>query len=199
MYKELKNHAPFTSLGALTGLILMFFFKNIEPQTSETLFYIFHPAHVVLSALVTAAMFSLYMKKAKFITVLLVGYVGAIGIATLSDSIIPFLGEKLIGFHPHAHIGFIEKWYIVNPAAILGVIIAYFLPKTKFPHAAHVLLSTWASAFHMLIALNGNFTTPKAIMCFAFLFLAVWLPCCISDIIFPLLFVNSNSRIEHHH
>jgi len=27
-----------------------------------------------------------------------------------------------------------------------------------------------------------------------FLFLAVWLPCCTSDIVFPLLFVPSNQR-----
>jgi hypothetical protein len=103
------------------------------------------------------------------------------------------------GFAEHAHIGFIEGWYIVIPAAIAGVLIAYFKPKTKFPHAGHVLLSTWASSFHMLMAMGGNVSVLKMIGSFGFLFLAVWIPCCFSDIVFPLLFVKSGAEIPHHH
>jgi len=103
------------------------------------------------------------------------------------------------GFAEQAHIGFIEGWYIVIPAAIAGVLIAYFKPKTKFPHAGHVLLSTWASSFHMLMAMGGQISVLKAIGSFGFLFLAVWLPCCFSDIVFPLLFVGSEGCTCHSH
>ena len=183
-------------------MVCMLLFKNLPQQTSHRVFYVFHPAHVLLSAMVTAAMFELHSKKRKFIELLLVGFFGSLGIATLSDSLIPYVGELLLGMHIHvhthehagfaerAHIGFIEGWYIVIPAAIAGVLIAYFRPKTKFPHAGHVLLSTWASSFHMLMAMGGQLSVWKAVGSFAFLFLAVWLPCCISDIIFPLLFVK---------
>ncbi len=197
---ELKGHSPFTLFGALTGIVCMLLFKNLSQQTSQRIFYIFHPSHVILSAMVTASMFELHTKRPKFLVVLLVGFFGSIGIATLSDSLIPYVGELLLGMHvhahehagfaEHAHIGFIEGWYIVIPAAIAGVLIAYFKPKTKFPHAGHVLLSTWASSFHMLMAMGGQLPIWKAVGSFAFLFLAVWLPCCISDIIFPLLFVK---------
>mgnify|MGYP005872386919 CR=1 FL=1 len=196
---ELKEHAPFTILGAVSGIILMLIFRNIAHHTSHKLFYFFHPTHVVLSALVTTAMFCLHVKKPKFISVLVVGYIGAIGIATLSDSVIPFAGELLLNLHAHAHIGFIEAWYIVNPAALLGILIGYFWPRTKFPHAGHVLLSTWASAFHMLMAFDGNVDFGKLFTSFIFLFLSVWLPCCVSDILFPLLFTNSDKKISHHH
>lgn len=211
---ELKSHAPFTLFGASTGIVCMLLFKNLEHETSYRMFYVFHPAHVVLSAMVTAAIFQLYTKRPKFIVVLLVGFFGSIGIATLSDSLIPHLGELLLGMHVNihshehtgfaeqAHIGFIEGWYLVIPAAIAGVLIAYFRPKTKFPHAGHVLLSTWASSFHILMAMSGQLSAWKAVGSFGFLFLAVWLPCCISDIIFPLLFVKSSddlSHIHHHH
>jgi len=197
---ELKNHAPFTLFGALTGIALMILFKNIAPRTSYVLFYVFHPAHVVLSAMVTAAMFELHSKKPKFIFVFVVGFVGSIGIATLSDSLIPYVGELLLGMPVHAHehtgfaekahIGFIEGWYIVLPAAAVGILIANFVPKTKFPHAGHVLLSTWASSLHILMATAGTLHLWQILGCFVFLFLAVWLPCCISDIVFPLLFVK---------
>lgn len=189
----MKAHAPFTLFGALTGLVLMLIFKNISQKASFTLFYIFHPAHVLLSATVTAAMFQLHSKKTKFLLILLVGFVGSIGISTVSDSLIPYLGELLLGLHTHAHIGFIEGWYIVLPAAVAGVLLACLWPKTKFPHAGHVLLSTWASLFHILMALAGRVSIATAFVIFVFLFLAVWLPCCVSDIIFPLLFVKPDN------
>jgi len=188
---ELKAHAPFTLFGALTGIVLMLIFKNIGEDASFTLFYIFHPSHVVLSAMVTSSMFELHTKKSNFFLVLIIGYIGSIGIATVSDSLIPYVGEVLLGLHGHPHIGFIEGWYIVNPAAVLGVLVAYFWPRTKFPHAGHVLLSTWASLFHILMAVGGEISSFAVIMIFIFLFVAVWLPCCISDIVFPLLFVKS--------
>ena len=196
---ELKNHAPFTLFGAFTGIVLMLLFKNIEHQTSEGLFYVFHPAHVLLSAMVTASMFKLYARKTNFFVVLLIGYIGSIGIATVSDSLIPYAGEVLLGLDAHSHIGFIEGWYVVNPAAILGVLIAWFWPKTKFPHSGHVLLSTWASSLHILMALGGGMSITMAIVIFIFLFLAVWLPCCVSDIVFPLLFVRGEHVPHSHH
>ncbi|GAG90855.1 unnamed protein product [marine sediment metagenome] len=203
---ELRSHAPFTLFGALTGIVLMLLLRNLQHQTSHRLFYVFHPAHVVLSAMVTASMFKLHTKKAKFLIVLLVGFFGSLGIATLSDSLIPYIAEFLLGMHLHlhthehagfaeqAHIGFIEAWYIVIPAAIVGVLIAYLSPKTKFPHAGHVLLSTWASSFHMIMAMAGQLSTGRLAGSFVFLFLAVWLPCCVSDIVFPLLFAGTEKN-----
>lgn len=193
---ELKSHIPFTAFGALTGIVCMLLFKNLEHHTAQRLFNIFHPTHVILSAMVTASMFKLHAGKTNFFVVLLVGYVGSIGIATLSDSLIPYAGEVLLGMQAHKHIGFIESWYIVSPAAIVGSLIAYFWPKTKFPHAGHVLLSIWASSFHMIMAMAGELSAVKMIVCFMFLFLAVWLPCCISDIIFPLLFTKPSKSIR---
>ena len=121
----------------------------------------------------------------------MIGYVGAIGIATMSDSLIPYLGEVLLGMpNKGVHIGFIEKWWLVNPLAIIGVVLSYYWPKTKLPHAGHVLLSTWASLFHILMAKGDvvNLFSYGAI--FLLLFIAVWVPCCLSDIVFPLLFVR---------
>lgn len=201
IYKELKHHAPFTIFGALTGILIMMFFQKLPKETSLNIFYILHPLHVVLSALVTASIYELHKckhvstkcikGKCNFWVLLLVGYVGSIGIATLSDSIIPYLGEILLKMpNREIHLGFIEKWWLINPLAVLGVAIAYFRPSTKFPHAGHVLLSTWASLFHILMASGGSYHWSLYLVVFIFLFLAVWAPCCVSDIVFPLLFVK---------
>lgn len=189
--KELKQHSPFTLFGAITGIIIILFFYNIPPNISHDIFYTLHPMHVVLSALVTASIYKIYAKKVNPLILILVGYIGSIGIATLSDSIIPYIGEVLLNLpNKGIHLGFIEKWWLVNPLAFLGIAIAYFNPKTKFPHAGHVLLSTWASLFHIIMALGGTIKLTLIFVVFIFLFIAVLIPCCLSDIVFPLLFVK---------
>jgi len=261
--KELRNHAPFTLFGAAMGIVCMLLFKNVGTEVNHRLFQVFHPAHDVLSGIVTASLFKLYKgKKGSFAAILLVGYFGSVGIATLSDCVLPFFGESILGvaipdhgalhshdetddhahegqdadhkdensvgqnthnheenadhehtqesesveqiYHtrPKLHLGFIEDWYLVNPAALLGIIIAYLWPQTKFPHAGHVLISTWASSFHVLMNTHRELSFVMLIGIFIVLFIAVWLPCCISDIVFPLLFVKSSddlSHFNHHH
>jgi len=231
---ELKGHAPFTLFGALLGILFVLLFRNVGGTNSHTLFSIFHPAHVVLSAMVTASMFKLHATKKRLLLVLIVGYFGSVGIATLSDIVIPHIGTRLLGLdipthaelHLHnttstnkatttpenehlehtlsrefehqehkIHLGFIEEWYLVNPAALLGILIAFGLPRTKFPHAGHILISTWASSSYLLMNMRSEITVAAAVGIFATLFIAVWVPCCISDIVFPLLFVKSDLEL----
>ena len=226
IWAELKGHAPYTILGALAGIMFMIIFRNISRNNASVMFSIFHPSHVLLSAMVTASLFSIHKKGKNLLLIFIIGYFGSIGIATLSDSVIPYAGEKIFGLdvpthqklhadgahqnhdedehtagehhecceddHSGIHLGFIEDWYIVNPAAILGVLIAYMIPRTKFPHAGHVLISTWASSAHILMNSSGEISISMAAAAFVVLFIAVWLPCCISDIVFPLLFVKSD-------
>ena len=194
---ELRHHMPFTFLGAASGMVFMLIFRNMPKEAAHEMFFVFHPLHVLLSALVTASVFKLHTcpkgggKRCNLPILLAIGFVGSVGIATLSDSIIPYLGEVLVGMpHSQHHIGFLEKWWLISGVAVVGIIIAYFNPSTKFPHAGHVLISTWASLFHILMAKGENVHFLAYAGIFAFLFIAVWIPCCISDIIFPMLFVK---------
>ena len=253
--RQLKAHAPFTAGGAVLGIIFMLIFKRyFGNSASLKLFYVFHPSHVFLSAMTTAAMYKLHKRNAGLVMLIVIGWVGSIGIATLSDSVIPYLGESMLGLHisvhhhggdgngdhnepattstdiqkaggngqavnvEHAangnyitngnhiansehthehkmHIGFIEKWKVVNPAAFLGILVAFFWSHTKFSHLGHVLLSIWASLFHILANMGGTVSTGQWAGVFIFLFLAVWLPCCISDIVFPLLLVKKPGQM----
>jgi hypothetical protein len=195
---ELKLHAPFTAFGALTGIAIMvaILYAELPTSTVERLFWTAHPLHVLLSAVATTAM---YRKRGSesIASSVAIGYVGSIGIATLSDSVIPFLGEWILGLENRGiHVGFIEKWWLVNPLAFLGIAIGYVRPATQLPHAGHVLLSTWASLFHMTLAIGGHLTPAGTVLVILFLFLAVWVPCCTSDIVFPLLFVEGGRGRE---
>lgn len=156
---ELREHAPFTAIGAVTGIIIMviIIFGNVPSTVSQAVFYTLHPLHVILSALVTTAMYKKY-SNGKIWVAILIGYLGSIGIATLSDSIIPYLGGALLDIKIALEIPFIEtelmpvigipKWLLINPAALIGITIGYWRPATKFPHFGHALLSTWASLFY---------------------------------------------------
>lgn len=198
---ELKEHSPFTMFGALTGIILMVVFRNVPHEVAHTLFYVFHPLHICLSAVVTTALYRQYLSDEApgikmFLKVLAVGYFGSVFIGTLSDSLIPFWGETVLDMsHRHVHIGFVEKWWLINPLVVIAIVVAYNIPVTKFPHAMHVLISTWASLFHMLMAADHSHAVPYFGI-FMFLFLAVWIPCCFSDIVFPLLFVRNKSGVN---
>jgi len=188
--KELKEHIPFTALGALTGIIVMVIivFGDVPSNVSQTAFYISHPLHVLLSALVTTAMYMRY-KKGKIWAAILIGWTGSIGIATISDAIIPYLGGSLLHAQMEFHVPFIEEWWI-NLLALAGIAIGYWRQTTKIPHFGHVLLSTWASLFYiMAFGIAGDWI-PLLPFIFLILFLAVWIPCCLSDIVYPLLFLG---------
>ncbi len=197
---ELRHHASFTALGSVTGIIIMIIvvLLNVPSQISQATFDILHPLHVILGAIVTTAMYKKHSDGKIWITVL-VGYSGAVGIATISDAMFPYLGGALLGIKIGFHIPFIEAekvpfigletWKLVNSAALLGILIGYLKPTTKLPHAAHILVSTWASLFYFT-AFGIAHWLPLLPFIFLFLFLAVWTPCCLSDIVFPLLFVR---------
>ena len=192
---ELKEHAPFTALGALTGIIIMVIvvLGNVPSHVANTIFYTLHPLHVLLSALVTTAMYVRY-SKTKFWVAILIGWTGSIGIATISDAIIPYLGGSLLNAQMEFHVPFIEEWWI-NFLALGGIAIGYWKQTTKIPHFGHVLLSTWASLFY-IIAFGQAEWIPLLPLIFLFLFLAVWLPCCLSDVVYPLLFLRKKTELS---
>jgi len=195
---ELRHHVPFTLGGTVMGVVILVVMTqaHVPAKVSHVLFAVAHPLHVLLSAMVTTAMYRRH-GRGRWWATLLIGYVGAVGIGTLSDCVIPFVGERLLGMaEAHVHLGFIEEWYLVNPLALAGVGIAWLWPKTTFPHGGHVLLSTWASLFHMTMHAGGDLPPWKLAVLPVFLFLAVWLPCCTSDIVFPLLFVRGSKAPE---
>jgi hypothetical protein len=191
---ELKEHVPFTALGAATGIIIMVIvvLGNVPAHISQTAFYISHPLHVLLSALVTTAMYVRY-RKARFWVAILIGWTGSIGIATISDAMIPYLGGSLLHAQMEFHVPFIEEWWI-NLLALAGIAIGYWRQTTKIPHFGHVLLSTWASLFYFIAFGIADWIHLLPYI-FLFLFLSVWIPCCTSDIIYPLLFVRKEPEL----
>ncbi len=190
---ELKRHAPFTALGALSGIAIMALVVSIglSSHIEHIVFHSLHPLHIVLSAIVSTALYRRY--GGGIWAAVVIGFVGSVAICTLSDIVLPYLGGTLLGADISLHVCFIEHPWLVIPAAFAGIAVGLLAPETRFPHAGHVLVSTWASLFY-LTAYGVTDWLPLLPLVFVVLFFAVWIPCCTSDIVFPLLF-----RMGHEH
>jgi len=190
---ELKHHAPFTAFATIfaIGVVLLiqyYFNKSI----SENLFDIFHPLHIIASAMVTAGIF--YKYKPKIIPALLIGISGAIILGSLSDIILPWIGGNILTLKTTFHLPLIEEPLIILGSALIGSSIGIISKTTKIPHFTHVFLSVFASLFYLL-AFSSGITLFYFIATFIIVLIAVIIPCCVSDIIFPFLFLKE--KIKH--
>lgn len=165
---------------------------RLGPDVSNYAFHILHPAHMLLSSIVTAAMFRLH--RGSVGGSIAVGFLGATAICLISDVLFPYLGGTVLGARMSLHLGLLEHpWIVVIPGLVGAAIGASTGRWTRCPHAAHVMISTLASLFYLMAfgVVNWLLLFP---LVFAVLFIAVWIPCCTSDIIFPLLFVRKRRR-----
>ncbi len=207
--QELWHHIPYTAAGAVTGIVAMVIISQVSIRASvlEALYYTFHPLHLLLSAMVTTALYRKHKKSPLWLT-LLICYFGPLVIGTLSDAIIPFAEGTAININISFELPFIEtarmpyigipEWIVVNGALFIGIGIGYLNTNTKLPHMWHILISTWASLLYFS-AFGAIDWLPRLPLLFAFLFLAVWIPCCFSDIVFPLLWTGKGAAHEHAH
>ncbi|MBM4037276.1 MAG: hypothetical protein FJ290_02075 [Planctomycetes bacterium] len=197
---ELRHHVPFTALGALSGIAIMaaFVLAKVPKGVSEAVFETLHPLHVLMSAIVATAMFRRYRRS--LAAAVAVGVGSSIAIGTLSDIVLPHLGARLLRIEmcEHMHLAFIEEWFLVWPAAAIGMAIGVWRRKTRLPHSGHVFLSTWASLFY-LTAFGTAHQLATLPLIFVLLFVAVWVPCCLGDIVFPLLIAGRHWTHEHQH
>lgn len=189
---EVKHHLPFTAFATIIAIILVVLLQYLfQKQISENLFEIFHPLHIVASSIVTAGIF--YKYKQKLISALLVGMAGSIIIGSLSDIILPWLGGSLLGLGTSFHLLLIEKPALILLSALIGSSIGISTKITKMPHFIHVFLSVFASLFYLL-AFSQIFNTFYFIGAFLIVLIAVIIPCCMSDMLFPFFFLGEKIK-----
>jgi len=186
--KEFKHHIPFTAFASVVAVIFTIILLRFYSQEEiGPIFEILHPLHVVFSAFVTAAIYHKY-KKGIFMA-LLIGITGSVLIGSLSDIIFPWLGSLIFSLETHFHLPIIEEPLIILSVAFVGSLVGIFMKKTEAPHLLHVFLSVFASLFY-IVAYSANLTISHLISSFIIIFISVIIPCCFSDIIYPLLFVK---------
>lgn len=210
---ELREHVPFSVSAVAIGLIvagaiciLGFGFpeggvpaleghraghEHDHIHTPARLFFhLFHPAHMLFSAAATTAMFCRYEKKTT--KAIVIGLIGAIGVCGISDIVLPHLSLMILNIKAPWHICFIEHPTLALPFAGVGVMVGIAAAgavsrSTLISHSLHVFVSTMASIFYMVGPLGVIAWIDELGKVFFFVVLAVMVPCCLSDIVFPLL------------
>lgn len=190
---ELKHHLPFTAVATIVSILLVFFIEYyFHINVSQSSFDVLHPLHVIVSAIVTGGIF--YKYRPKVIPAILVAVTGSILIGSLSDIFLPYLGGNLLGIKTSFHLPLIEIPLVIIAAAFIGGIIGISTRVTKLPHFLHVSLSVLASLFYLLA-----FSQPLGVFyflgVFAIVLIAVVIPCCVSDILYPFFFLGE--KIKH--
>lgn len=204
LLEELICHLPYAIFSVAFGLVLLSFVTyysygesvNVICTKSDILFHSFHFMHIVFAAtgtLVTFFRFSKSIPKA-----LILGVVSPAIFCTLSDSILPYLGGKMLGVNMHFHLCFWTELSNVIPFLLVGIVNGFVMSRHHgdrqwmyaiTSHAIHILVSSLASIFYLVA--HGCVDWYQFIgMVFIYLIGAVVVPCTLSDVVVPMLFAR---------
>ncbi|MBP9854570.1 MAG: hypothetical protein KBD53_06865 [Candidatus Omnitrophica bacterium] len=203
---ELAHHIPFSAFGVMVALLMMgllTFFVEISgqeaalPHALENLYHVFHPSHIFISAVTSTAMFVKHDRNT--FKAVCIGFFGSIILCTLSDAIFPFFGGLMIGGKMNFHVDILQHPGIVLPFAVIGTIAGLAAPKsferaTEYSHSMHIFVSSVASIIYLLAFGMENWVHYLGAI-FVVTVFAVMVPCCLSDIVFPL--ACSHSHCKH--
>lgn len=187
---ELKHHLPFTlTVSLLAGVLvaLIFLFDLGSNALLGDMFEVAHPLHVLVSATATAAIY--YKYKKSILSSLVIGAVGSIFIGTLSDILLPWVAGNLISLNTGFHLPILEEPILIIGASIIGAIGGIRFGMFKISHTLHIFLSVFASLFYLL-AFSSAISLWMILIVSLIVFLVVYIPCCISDIVLPLMFIR---------
>jgi len=198
--EELREHLPYTVFAALIGVGLMSLIsfgaaltgrQSLLPEASQGLFHVFHFSHLFFSAIATTAMF--WRHERLLLKTIGVGFFGTVLPCGTSDVIFPFLGGKVLGVSMEFHLCIAQHPLLVLPFLFGGIAVGFLLPSvqrsTLFSHAGHVILSSTATMLYLVSFGVADWLRFSALV-FLLLIAAVMVPCCTSDIVFPLLFTR---------
>lgn len=202
---ELGEHLPYSIFGVAVAILIMgiltYFAIIMKAQAlislaSRELFHLFHPLHILLSAMVTTAMF--WKNEKRLVKALIIGLVGSIAICAVSDILLPFFAGRLLGLSLELHVCLLEHPHIIMPFAVVGTLCGLLVPQiieksTQYSHSVHVFVSSMASLLYLISFGLTDWLRLVGVV-FIITIIAVMLPCCLSDIVFPLIFVKENKE-----
>jgi len=186
--RELAGHLPFSVAGVAVGVALVWTLQGVAASGNDPLwaFHPLHSVHVLLSAAATAAVFR--GRGGTAVRSAAVGAVGALGVCAVSDVFLPHLSSLLMGSSIRMHVCLLEEPALVLSFCAAGLAAGIAAASaTKLAglasHTLHVVVSAGASAWYIAAAVGDGWLGVPA---FLFVLAAVALPCCLSDIVFPM-------------
>jgi hypothetical protein len=158
----------------------------------HVLFHSFHYLHIIVS--VAGAALTYFRFGRSWLVGILVALIAPTFFCILSDMLLPALAGKILGVDMEVHICFFELYDALNLLVfmLMGLVTGLALSKTpnsitrvsSYFHSAHTLISSMASVFYMVAHGFDSWFSSMGIL-FLFMFIAVIVPCTLSDLIVP--------------
>jgi len=210
IWNEFVCHIPYTVVSLAIGFafasVLHVFGEAVAGQSSDPhvlasgfhdLFHVFHFLHIVFAVTGTTVTFFRYSRRIIF------GMCVSLLVPTIfcmvSDSVLPMIAGRILGVDMHLHICLFEDTLniVIFMLAGLGVGFALLHNASSLvvfsygSHFFHIFCSSLASLFYIV---SHGFTDWAHSMGLVFvsLFLAVIIPCTLSDVVVPLYCVGTD-------
>lgn len=207
---EFAHHLPYTLISSLIAMGAVWYFGVTQlPKLTEAglvpwtwSFHILHPMHLALSAIATTSVF--WHHERRLLKALVVGFFGTVIPCGLSDYIFPFVGGHSLGQPVELHICLLEEPKLILPFVVLGVLAGLLFEErlsgsSVFSHGAHVFVSSLASLLYLVSFGFTAWLTDIHLVFPVFLIvvIAVWIPCCLSDIVVPVEAAHAHAHGGH--
>jgi hypothetical protein len=205
---ELSHHLPYTIVSSLIAMVVVWWFSLNQAQQYggpgwgqevEWSFHVLHPLHVCLSAITSTAAF--WRVKRRVLAAIAFGLVASVIPCGLSDYIVPFVGGRILGQPMELHICLLEHPMVILPFLAMGVIGGFLLEQplssgSVFSHGAHVFISSLAALVYLVsYGFTGWLTDVQLVFpVLLVVVIAVWVPCCMSDIVIPVSTLPGHSH-----
>jgi len=196
---EFAHHLPYTIVGSLIAMAAVWWFgtqqlQNGHPERlfaqARASFHLFHPLHVCLSAIATTSLF--WRHERHLGRALVVGALGTIIPCGLSDYVFPYVGGVILGQQMELHMCLVDHPQLFYPFLTLGILGGFWAEERVtgshlFSHGAHIFVSSAASLLYLIsFGFTAWMTDVRLVFpAFVIIVIAVWVPCCISDIVVP--------------
>lgn len=205
---ELLCHLPYAIFSVAFGLTILSFVTyfsfgdsvEIAQKKADILFHSFHFMHIIFAATGTLITFFRFSKN--IVKAVLLGIFSPMIFCTLSDSILPYIGGKLLGIPMHFHLCFVTELPNILPFLFVGIINGFVMSRHNgsrqwlyaiSSHATHIVVSSLASIFYLVA--HGATEWYRIIgAIFVFLIFAVVVPCTLSDVVAPILFARAGNK-----
>lgn len=211
LMSELMCHLPYAIFSVAFALVILSFlgFSSAANQdqstflrSMHTMFHSFHFMHIVFAT--TGCIITFLRFNKSVIKGLLVGLFVPSFFCIFSDSILPYIGGRLLGVPMHFHLCFVSELANVLPFLFVGLLNGVIMSKhhssqqgfySVSSHFVHILVSSLASSFYLVSHGFTNWYSSIGVV-FLFLIFAVVIPCTLSDVVIPMMFARGGKKDE---
>ncbi|MFA5075103.1 MAG: hypothetical protein WC436_03280 [Candidatus Babeliales bacterium] len=205
---EIYCHLPIAIFSVAFSMIILSFLSYFDVSGSNLkgahrLFHNFHFLHLLFAGTGTMLTFRRFSKN---VTIgILIGFIVPAIFCTTSDALLPYVGGRLLGVDMELHWCFFHHIKTVSTFLIIGMINGWIMSNHNLNkqlfysqgfHFLHIFISSMASILYLVGFGFSDWHKQMGIV-FAFLILAVLVPCTFSDIVVPMIFAKFNKKVTN--